>query len=145
MILDGIKMETVEKKNLKKGSQKKIISKTFLLIFSIIILIFLFGLLNEFGATPLIIILIFLFAFLVFSGPFFFRRKQGKIKLQPHYSQIFPSKRPVEENQKKTKVIDLDVKYQEHLKPLIRKCSKCGMILPTFVKKCPNCSKQIII
>jgi uncharacterized OB-fold protein len=43
------------------------------------------------------------------------------------------------EKQKITPV-NLNYKYR---KPIINKCRKCGMILPNFVKKCPNCGEPV--
>ncbi|MFX0186975.1 MAG: hypothetical protein ACFE8A_04470 [Candidatus Hodarchaeota archaeon] len=137
-------METIKRKNSRKWFQKKIILKTIFLFISVIIILFLFVLLNELGATSLIIVLIFLFVFVVFLGPFFIKKNKGKFKLQPHYSRIFPSKINTEVRQKENRVIDLDTKYREPSKPLILKCNKCRMILPSFVKKCPQCGKPVI-
>ncbi len=37
--------------------------------------------------------------------------------------------------------VNLNFKYK---KPVIRNCSNCGMILASFVKKCPICGEVVI-
>ena len=49
--------------------------------------------------------------------------------------------------QKDIKTVNLEFKSPgqlKPLKPLIKKCSKCGMLLGSFVKKCPICGKYVI-
>ena len=152
-------MATIEVKEEKKISSRRLILTSILLIFNILILLFLFFLYFEYGATPLIIFLIFLFAFLIFVGPFL-RRKRKSL-----YSRMFPDKKKAKVMQRsqkefirtrtepkisqnnQIKTVDLDFKSNgslKPLKPLIKKCSKCGMILGSFVKKCPACGKLLI-
>ena len=47
---------------------------------------------------------------------------------------------PISYQSEDFKSINLDFKYR---KPIIRKCENCGMILASFVKRCPLCGKQI--
>ncbi len=135
--------------------KKKFVLRLAFIIISLFILISLFYLLSEFGLNPFIIILILAFTFLIFTGPFLKRKKKKKSL----YSRMFPNKhsrfRLEESKQRKDfrvktetispqsekfKSINLDFKYR---KPILRKCENCGMILASFVKKCPLCGKQI--
>ena len=148
-------MTTIEENNRKELTYKKLILTSIFLFINILILLFLFALYFEFGATPIIIFLIFLFAFLMFFSPFL-RRKRKSL-----YSRMFPDKKNAKEmqrrqkefirtrvepklpQQKEIKAIDLNIKSRGPLKPLIKKCSNCGMILASFVKKCSNCGELI--
>jgi len=135
--------------------KKKFILRLAFIIISLFILISFYYLLSEFGLNPFIIILILVFTLLIFTGPFFKRKKKKKSL----YSRMFPNKhsrfRIEEMKQRKDfrvkteklsrqpenlKSINLDFKYR---KPILRKCENCGMILASFVKKCPLCGKQI--
>ncbi|TFG05126.1 MAG: hypothetical protein EU539_09725 [Promethearchaeota archaeon] len=129
---------------------RTIIIKLVFLITNLIIILILFLLLSIYSSNPIIIILIVVFAFLVIIGPFFRRNRKS------YYSRIFPNKstKHLEEYKglKKKRSsegiaptqlsheINFDFKYK---KPVLRKCPKCGMILPSFVKKCPVCNKSI--
>ena len=42
----------------------------------------------------------------------------------------------------KRKIIPVDLNYK-YRKPLIRKCDKCGMVVPNFVNRCPECGNVI--
>ncbi len=136
----------------KKKSKKGIILRLFFLIVNLLIVFFLYNLLNEFGINPFIIGLILIFVFLVFAGPLL----SGKSKSL--YSRMFPDKkkkarekfqRKREEYEKKDEMrqfklkhinqINLDFEYR---KPIIHKCEYCGMIITQFAKKCPICGKK---
>ena len=149
-------MKRKEKTSIKEKYKTKDILRLMLLIVSIPVLLFLFSLYYEFGAQPLIIALILVFASLVIIGPFFRRKKKS------HYSRLFPDKiearkrirrqrefikrriEPEISEPVEIKAVDLDVKYRGPEKPFILKCSKCGMLLPNFLKKCPICKEPII-
>jgi hypothetical protein len=145
---------TIEKKNNNKVSPKTSILKLIFILVNFIILLYLYYLLSEFGVNPIIIILMLIFAFLTIVGPIY------KSKRKRIYSSMFPDKndlsrrneirlrkgfkKEVSINQSQSrefKPINLDITYR---KPIIRKCSKCKMILPSHVKKCPICGEQII-
>ena len=149
-------MTTIKENNNKELTYKKLILTSIFLFVNILILLFLFSLYFKFGATPIIIFLIFLFAFLIFFPPFL-RRKRKSL-----YSRIFPDKRNAKEiqrrqkefirtrvepklpQQKEIKSVDLKIKPIGRIKQLIKKCPNCGMILGSFVKKCPACGKSVI-
>ena len=152
-------MATLKEKKEKEISPKRLILISILLIINILILLFLFALYFEYGATPIIIFLILLFALLTFISPFLRTKKKSL------YSRMFPDKKKAREmqrsqkefirtrtepkisQQKEIKTVDLEFNSREQLKPLkqlIKKCSKCGMILGSFVKKCPACGKSLI-
>lgn len=139
--------------NLNKKSKKSVYLRLIVLIVEIIVIIILYAFLAEFGANPLIIVLILIFIFLTFAGPLL-KKKQGSL-----YAEMFPDKNKVreeiikrkkEDGQKREEMrlfnlrhknkINLDVKYT---KPIIRKCEKCGMIVPKFTKKCPICGNKM--
>jgi len=148
-------MTTIEENNNKELSYKKLILTSIFLFVNLLILLFLFSLYFKFGATPIIIFLIFLFAFLMFFTPFL-RRKRKSL-----YSRIFPDKKNAKEMQrrqkefirtrvepnlpqeKEIKSIDLKIRPIGRTKQLIKKCPNCGMILGSFVKKCPACRKSV--
>ncbi|TFF88004.1 MAG: hypothetical protein EU548_09460 [Promethearchaeota archaeon] len=149
-------MTTIEENNNKELTYKKLILTSIFLFVNILILLFLFSLYFKFGATPIIIFLIFLFAFLMFFTPIL-RRKRKSL-----YSRIFPDKKKAKEmqrrqkefirtrvepklpQQKDIKSVDLKIKPIGLTKQLIKKCPNCGMILGSFVKKCPACGKSVI-
>ncbi len=137
----------------KQKSKKRVILKIFFLTVNILIILFLYFLLTEFGANPYIILLILLFVFLTFAGPLL--RSKGK----SFYSKMYPDKKEIlkeraqrrrEEYEKRDEMkriklrqlnrINLDFKYSE---PIIRNCDNCGMIMAKFVKKCPVCGKEV--
>lgn len=136
--------------NNKKISKKRIILELILLIICIFILISLFYLFFTFGALPIIIILIVLFPFLMAIEPFLRERKKS------FYSRIFPKKKKALKediiqrkkirngsvsSKKRVPPVNLNFNYK---RPAIRKCNNCGMILASFVKKCPICGEVII-
>ncbi|TFG21771.1 MAG: hypothetical protein EU529_12610 [Promethearchaeota archaeon] len=149
-------MTIIEENNNKELTYKKLILTSIFLFVNILILLFLFSLYFKFGATPIIIFLIFLFAFLMLFTPFL-RRKRKSL-----YSRIFPDKKNAKEmqrrqkefirtrvepnlpQQKEIKSVDLKIRPIGRTKQLIKKCPNCGMILGSFVKKCPACGKSII-
>ena len=148
-------MTAIEENNKNESSPKRLILTSIFLFVNILILLFLFSLYFEFGATPIIIFLIFLFGFLTFF-PLFFKKEKSL------YSRIFPDKKkakvmqrrqkefirtrvePKIPQQKEIKAVDLSIKSKGPSKPLIKKCGNCGMIIASFVKKCPACGKSVI-
>lgn len=150
-------------KEYKQEFKKKFILRLVFIIISLLIFIYLYFLLSEFGANPFIIILILAFVFFIFSGPvlkknFFstliLRRKSGLFRMAPE-KNMHRRFRIEKDRQGKNikdysklgqnisesyKSINLDFNYR---KPILRKCGNCGMILASFVKKCPLCGKQI--
>jgi len=142
-------MEHTNRNNKKKLTKKQLVFEFILLIIVILILISLYYLFISFGALPIIIILIILFPFLLAIDPFLRERKKSL------YSKIFPKKKKslkedIEYRKKlrdtelssKSRVppVNLNFKYK---KPAIRKCNNCGMILASFVEKCPICGERI--
>jgi hypothetical protein len=132
----------------KQIAKKQLIVEFILLTIVILILISLYYLFINFGALPIILILIILFPFLLAIDPFLRERKKSL------YSKIFPKKkkalkeemayrrklRDTEIISKEIPQINLNFKYK---KPAIHKCSNCGMILASFVKKCPICGERV--
>jgi hypothetical protein len=141
------------KNNKRKNTKKSLTLKLFFLFGEVILLIFLYFLLNMFGANLILIILILSFVFLLILGPVL-RGNQKR-----YYSKLFPKKNrnvkdelsqikglkkryiPKFYQKKKIPSITLDFKYR---KPFIRKCNNCGMILPNFTEKCPICGEMLI-
>ena len=139
--------------NMKESSSKKNPSLKMLLpIIYLIVLIFLYILLMEFGTNPLLITLILGFVLLLFVGTFFLKKKQS-----PIYSKMFPDKRrrsqdfhrklelkiertPEKPAQKNFKEVNLNFKYR---KSLINKCENCGMLITSYRKNCPTCGQTI--
>ena len=139
--------------NTKESSSKKnIFLKIFLLIIYLIVSIFLYIILMEFGTNPLLIILILGFVLLLFVGSFFREKKQS-----PIYSKMFPDKKrrsqdfhrklelkietePEKPAQKQFKEVNLNFKYR---KSLINKCENCGMLITGYRKNCPTCGQAI--
>ena len=72
-------MIEVKQNEKKEYSHRRLILTSIFLLINLLILLFLFALYFEYGATPLIIFLILLFAFLTFFSPFL--RKKKKISL----------------------------------------------------------------
>jgi hypothetical protein len=143
----------------KEKRREKISKKGFILRFTILIsyllvLIYLYFVLLQFGSHPLVIFSLLTFIFLITIGPFL-RKKKGSL-----YSRMFPDrkKRSIyeRERRKRTPVIKkvpkqiqpkvfqaIDLEF-EYRKPLISDCENCGNILPNFVKdKCPFCGEQV--
>ena len=149
-------MTAIEENNKNESSPKRLILTSIFLFVNILILLFLFFLFIEYGATLIIIILIMIVAFLTFFAPFLRGKKKS------HYSRIFPDKKQAKDmqrrqkefirtrvepkipQQKEIKAVDISIKSKGPSKPLIKKCSNCGMILASFVKKCPACGKSVI-
>jgi len=136
-------------------NKKLLILKLVFIIIGFLIILVLFYLLSEYGANPLIIILILTFTFFTFIGPLYKRKRKSlysrmlpkKGDKRSRLDEIrerkgFKKKREIIPNKSKNlKPISLDFEYR---KPLVRKCENCGMILASFVKKCPLCGKLII-
>ena len=146
----------------KQELKKKFILRLVFIIISLLIFLYLYFLLSEFGANPFLIILILAFVFFIFSGPvlkknFFssllFRRKSNLFKIseknkhrrfrieEKGRGKNIKNNSKLEQNlSESAKPINIDFKYQ---KPILRKCESCGMLLASFVKKCPLCGKPI--
>lgn len=138
----------------KKISNKGLILRFTILISYILVLLYLYFIIIEFGSHPLVAIFLLVFIFLVTLGPFL-RKKRGSL-----YSRMFPDrkKHPIYERERKKRIpitkkepkqiqpkifptIDLEYEYR---KPIISDCENCGNILPNFIKnKCPFCGEQI--
>ncbi len=133
---------------------KKLILRFIFIIVYIFILLFLYSLLVEYGTNPVIILSLLLLIFLVTIGPLFLKRRKSI------YSGLFPDKmqtRHLKRQKKKRsfvrrpepeqpqprihRAINLDFEFS---RPIISKCEKCGNIVPSFVKKCPFCGKQLV-
>ncbi len=128
----------------KKKSPKLIFQLSLLIIFTIFIFYFYNSLINLGSSHPLALLIVF-FSFLLFIGILF----KGK-----EIFTLFKRKRYKEQNEKEKYLkefethhirridhIQLDSKYK---KPIVRKCSNCGILLPHFAKKCPNCGESLI-
>ncbi|MFX1572949.1 MAG: hypothetical protein ACFFB0_09375 [Promethearchaeota archaeon] len=136
---------TLEKQNsIRKHSKKFYIFRIILLTIYVGFLILLYRILLDFGSSHLIAILIFTFAFLVFLGllvkskdlsllSLFKRKKIKKENYIKDYEKYHPHLRRVD-------YVNLNLKYR---KPIVRKCSNCGIVLAGFVKRCPNCGEKI--
>ena len=130
--------------NKKEKSSKK---NTVSLVLLLIGLFILYYILIEFKTNIIIVILIISFIFLTFLGFIFRNRKKKKI-----YDDLFPEKQrrtqPIKRREeykpepdlKKLGNISLNFKYRE---PLIKKCENCGMVIASYVKKCPICGASI--
>ncbi|MHA1436005.1 MAG: hypothetical protein ACTSPD_00375 [Promethearchaeota archaeon] len=132
-----------EKINLKRV----IILKTILTLLYIFLTILLYNVLIELETNYIIIFLIIFFTFLVFIG-FIIKRKDQSLlsKLFPRLKEISEYKKKSTEKRKpksnyNINSFNIDFKYH---KPIIRKCNNCGMIVPSFAKKCPVCGEDII-
>ena len=130
--------------------RKKIIGRLIFIAIIIVILIILYYLLIQYGANPLILLIIFIFLFLVSIGPLF---RQNRRTL---YSRMYPDrKRKTSISKQKVKVTPEEIRRHQpkvfrpvsleasYNKPLILKCEKCRNTIPSFVKRCPFCNKQI--
>ncbi len=139
--------------NTKENSSKKnIFLKILLPIVCLVVIIFLYIILMEFGVHPLLIILILGFVLLLFVGSFFMEKKQS-----PIYSKMFPDKKrrsqdfhrklelkietePEKPAQKSFKEVNLNFKYR---KSLVNKCENCGMLITGYRKNCPTCGQAL--
>ncbi|NVM34865.1 MAG: hypothetical protein HWN81_04670 [Candidatus Lokiarchaeota archaeon] len=138
----------------KETIRKKLLVQLVVLVIYLIILLYFYYFFFNFGANPLIIILLIVFTFLMIIGPFLRKNKRSL------YSRMFPDRkrkpslnykrklRPITKEkelnltqQRIFKPVNLDFNYR---KPIIKKCENCGNIVPSFVKTCPFCKKQII-
>ncbi|MFW9896111.1 MAG: hypothetical protein ACFFD7_09940 [Candidatus Thorarchaeota archaeon] len=133
----------------EKPSKKSVFRTTFSLILLLIGIFILYYILIEFKTNLIIVILIAVFILLTFAGLIFRQRKAKRI-----YNQLFPEKKrqaqPIKrreefriENEpdlKKLTEINLNFKYR---RPLIKKCENCGMVIASYVKKCPICGELI--
>ena len=131
------------KNKVEKDSRKGFIFKlTIFVVYLIILLFFLFLLINI-GVNPFIVSLLFIFILLASIAPFLKRNKKSL------YSRMFPDRKKTsslsEQRTVQSKIfkpINLNFNYR---KPIINKCENCGNIVPNFVKKCPFCNHSINI
>lgn len=146
-------MNEMDKKEARKSHNRQLMYQLIGLLINLIILYFLYIYLTELNTNPLLSLLIVTFILLIFAGIIFKGTRRKTL-----YSRLFPEKNAQikkRERRKRMKYqiksdietsklkqfdpIDLNFKYN---KPLIVKCNNCGMILPSFAKKCPNCGKE---
>ncbi|MFX0180872.1 MAG: hypothetical protein ACFE78_11830, partial [Candidatus Hodarchaeota archaeon] len=99
--------------------------------------------------------LILIFLILIVIGPLItgiskamynrlFQRKKKRIEksdYQIYKEQLKSTRQDTQMQPIDTKDINLDFIYR---KPIIRKCNNCKIIVPNFVKTCPNCGKPIL-
>ncbi|MFW9942185.1 MAG: hypothetical protein ACFFFT_14195 [Candidatus Thorarchaeota archaeon] len=129
-------------------SKRTIFQKSLSLILLLIGVFILYYILIEFQTNLIVVILIIVFILLTFSGLIFRNRRKKRI-----YDQLFPEKKrrqPIKRREefrintgpdmKKLSEINLNFKYRE---PLIKKCENCGMVIASYVKKCPVCGVSI--
>ena len=142
-------------KERKIRSKKSIILRLIFIVIYSIILYFLYGFLLELGIENFIIIIIIVFLILIVLGPlitgiskdlyyklFQSNRKRREKSDYEMYKEELKDSRQLDQKQPLTNTdITLDFKYR---KSIIRKCHYCGIIVPNFVKKCPNCGKPIL-
>ncbi|MBD3254445.1 MAG: hypothetical protein GF383_05090 [Candidatus Lokiarchaeota archaeon] len=147
-------MNKAEPSSSKKRNVLLLISKLIGLIAYGFLLFFIYLLLMEFETNLFIVLLILSFVSLIFIGPFLKQRHKKRL-----YARIFPDKKKklkekyeskrnkyafskqTESKIRDVEKIDLNFKYR---KPLIKKCNKCGMIVPGFSKKCPKCGEPVL-
>jgi hypothetical protein len=123
--------------------------RTFLFITVILFLMILYYILIDFGTIHLVSFLIVLFIFLIVLGPIInygknrnlfdrFKRKNkagGNKRDEDTFKIKTTSKRhPIDER------INLEFTYR---KALIHKCPKCGFMVTSSMKTCPNCGQTI--
>ncbi|MFX1441906.1 MAG: hypothetical protein ACFFHV_00705 [Promethearchaeota archaeon] len=133
----------------RKKSWKRNLIKVISIIVFIIFLYELYTVLMNLGASLLLALLIMLFPTLVFIGvlvrdkskPFFsmFKKNKNNSKntSKEDFLSVYEKYHP---QQRRIDTINIQSKYR---KPIIRKCSNCGIIVPGFAKKCPNCGENI--
>ncbi|MFW9998686.1 MAG: hypothetical protein ACFE9Q_06150 [Candidatus Hodarchaeota archaeon] len=135
--------ENIQNRYTYKRNKKRIV---LLVIYSLVLLILFFYLISL-NFNPFIVIFGLSFLFLVGLGLFFKGTKRSL------YSEMFPDRKRKSSVNKRTRMIrektslpripgPINLEIRSH-KPLIKKCQSCGNILPSFVKKCPFCNKQI--
>ena len=142
--------------HVKKPINKiSLIIRSIFIVVYIIILYFLYLFLINLGVQHLIVILILVFLILIVIGPLitgiskamfhrlFSQKKDKKEKsdYEIYKEELKSSRQTFQTPPVDTKDISLEFKYR---KPVIRKCNNCKIIVPNFVKKCPNCGKPII-
>lgn len=149
-------MTTMTNQIEQNKNHKSILPKFIFLIVYTIVLIILYYILFTSGINPLIAFLLLLFFFIIVIGPLFgglrkslysrmfsdekkktrggygYQRLKEIIKKESQIKSYKPRKR---------RHINLNIKYR---KPLVVKCSNCGMTVAGFVKKCPRCGEAIL-
>ena len=139
--------------NQPKYKNKKIIGRLIFLVFYSAFLIFIGVLLIWLNFNPIIVIILVAFLFLLALGPVINGIRKSihsrtfsskKRKLKNNYQEYKELLEKEEEQESKELILDkrinLNFKYK---RPLIRKCKKCGIILVSYVKKCPNCGEKL--
>ncbi len=141
-----IESNEIDEKSFKK---RLIMIRTFLFILVISVLGIIYYILIDFGSIHLISFLIVLFIFLIVLGPIInygknrslfdrFKRKKkvgGNERNEDTFKiKTTPARHPIDER------INLEFTYR---KALIHKCPKCGFMLTSSMKKCPNCGQTI--
>ena len=146
-------MEQKEKNNTPKKKSHSGIRLVFLIIY-VILLFVIYEIFIITEHNILVGLLLIVFSFLIFIGPIFQYEKTKRM-----YLRLFPDrskrlkekydKKRLEEKRKKDfefykkKIpIPIDLEYHYKRSP-VQKCLSCGMIVPNFVKKCPNCGSVI--
>ena len=145
-------MADLEKNEMKGNLRKNRLKLIFLLIYSGF-LIFLFFILTSSGINSIISSLIVLFLLLVVIGPvlsgmrkslytsMFSRKKQSDSSYQQHKETVKKQHKITGYKPRRDiKPVNLNFKYQ---RPLVGKCSNCGMTVAGFVKKCPRCGEML--
>lgn len=133
----------------KKKSWKRYLIKVILIIVYLIFLYELYRILINLGASLILALFIMLFPTLVFIGllvrdknkSFFSifkqNRNNSKKTSKDDFLSVYEKYHP---QQRRIDIINIQSKYR---KPLVRKCSNCGILVPGFAKKCPNCGERI--
>jgi hypothetical protein len=141
--------EKIEKNNTVRNARIRVI---FLIIY-LFILIYLYSIFVNIGVNPIVAFLILLFFFVIVVGPVFsglskslysrmFTDKKRKARggYQQYKENLKKESKIPEFKPRKIRPVNLDITYR---KPLIAKCSYCGMTVAGFVKKCPKCGELI--
>ena len=141
--------EKIEKNNDLRNTRFRVV---FLIIY-MIVLIYLFFIFINIGVNPIIAFLILVFLFIVVIGPVFSglskslysrmfinKKKKERGGYQQYKENLKKESKKSEYKPRKIRPVNLDINYR---KPLIAKCSYCGMTVAGFVKKCPKCGELI--
>jgi len=141
--------EKIEEKNVLWNNRLRVV---FLIAYSVF-LVYLFSLFVNIGIHPFIAFLILLFMFIIVLGPllnglrrsfysrmFIDKKEKTRGGYQQYKKNIKKKNKIPEHKPREIKPVNLDIQYR---KPLIGKCSYCGMTVAGFVKKCPRCGELI--
>ena len=141
-----LKIENHEENKINNEKKKPRINTTIIyLIILLLVVIYLFIYLLEHYKTPILIaFLIVLFLFLFSLGFILRKKKRSILSLFSHFRSD-----PSREDARKKYITQLsrkprpDILNFNYRKPLILKCSNCGMMLTNFMKKCPKCNCEL--